>query len=433
MEHAATSTMFRKGDTESQADALPQLRGISRQARPTATKIKRSRVHRIISEGGIVFFLCFGVYFTVAWLLDLTYRAFTWDAFSHMANGFYILYSRDPHLAAVGFVWPPLQSIADAVLLLGNHLWPALSHNDMAGSIVSGLAVAGAAYQILAALREWEVGRIPRLVLTACFALNPMMLLYAGNGMSEGLYVFTLVASTRYLLRWIHKGDLRSLAYAGVALAFSYLARFEALGGLAAAAVVIGVVSFWRAEGLRVPRIKTAMADVVIFAAPPFIAVAGWAITSYVITGSFFEEFSSMYGNAALVRYEKLPTFHGRLLYVVHAVGALAPLMPVLLVVCAAVALLRRDARVLAPMALLGGALAFDLLAFLHGSITPGFRYFIVAFPLGVLLIGGLMADLRISASAGAAATAAARVTRGCKCIAHGGCGRARSSGHDPH
>ena len=164
-----------------------------------------------------MFLLCFGIYFTVAWLLDLKYRAFIPDAFSHMANGFYILYSRDPHLAAVGFVWPPLQSIADTVFLLGNHLWPALSHNDMAGSMVSGLAVAGAAFQILAALREWGVSQIPRLVLTACFALNPMMLLYAGNGMSEGLYMFTLVASTRYLLRWIHKGDLRSLAYAAVA------------------------------------------------------------------------------------------------------------------------------------------------------------------------------------------------------------------------
>jgi len=141
-----------------------------------------TRRRYLITEGRAVFLLCFGIYFTVAWLLDIKYRAFTPDAFSHMANGFYILYSRDPHLAAVGFVWPPLQSIASMVILLGNHHWPALSHNDMAGSIVSGLAMAGVAYQIFATLREWGVGRIPRLVLTACFALNPMMLLYAATG-----------------------------------------------------------------------------------------------------------------------------------------------------------------------------------------------------------------------------------------------------------
>ena len=138
-------------------------------------------------------------------LLDFKYHAFTGDAFSRMANGFYILYSRDRHLAAVGFVWTPLQSMADLVFLLGNHLWPALSHNDMAGSLVSALAMAGAVYQIRSALREWGLSRVPRLVLTACFALNPMILFYGGNGMSEGLYLFTLVASTRYLLRWMRR------------------------------------------------------------------------------------------------------------------------------------------------------------------------------------------------------------------------------------
>ena len=321
MEHTASPTLIRGAQVETpvEPDSRPEN---SRPVDLRGGRIDETRRQHLVTEGRSVFLLCFGIYFTVAWLLDLKYRAFIPDAFSHMANGFYILYSRDPHLAAVGFVWPPLQSIADTVFLLGNHLWPALSHNDMAGSMVSGLAVAGAAFQILAVLREWGVSQIPRLVLTACFALNPMMLLYAGNGMSEGLYMFTLVASTRYLLRWIHKGDLRSLAYAAVALAFSYLARDEALGGLALAAVVVGVVSISRAVGSGLSRIKTAMADVVIFVAPPFVAVAGWAVTSYVITGVFFGQFSSIYDNSSEVQYAKHLTLHGRLLYEVHAVGA---------------------------------------------------------------------------------------------------------------
>ncbi len=47
------------------------------------------------------------------------------------------------------------------VFLPGNHLWPALSHNNMAGSLVSALAMAGAVYQLCAALREWGVTRLP--------------------------------------------------------------------------------------------------------------------------------------------------------------------------------------------------------------------------------------------------------------------------------
>jgi len=312
-----------------------------------------------------------------------------------MANGFYILYSRDRHLAAVGFVWTPLQSLADMVFLLGNHLWPALSHNNMAGSLVSALAMAGAVYQIRSALREWGVTRLPSLVLTAFFALNPMILFYAGNGMSEGLFLFTLAAATRYLLRWMHRGDLRSLAYAAVALAFCYLTRNEAAGGALAGAVAVGVISYWRADGRRPLRVRTAMADFAIFGAPAFVAAAGWAITSYVITGHFFEQFSSIYGNSEQELFLHHKTFHGRMLFEIHAIGALGPLLPVVLVVSIIVALRRRDPRILAPLAVLGGALGFDLLAYLDNSIENFFRYFIVAVPLEVLLVGSLVAAMQ--------------------------------------
>ena len=251
MEHTATSTLIREQEVESLVDPLherPEI-PLPLDVRATDRPDERSLVRRLVSEGGVVFLLSLGLYLTVAVLLDFKYHAFTGDAFSRMANGFYILYSRDRHLAAVGFVWTPLQSLADLVFLLGNHLWPALSRNNMAGSLVSALAMAGTVYQLRSALREWGLSRIPRLVLTACFALNPMIVFYGGNGMSEGLFLFTLVTSTRYLLRWMRGGDLRSLAYAGVALAFSYLTRNEAAGAALSGAVVVGAVSYWRSRG----------------------------------------------------------------------------------------------------------------------------------------------------------------------------------------
>jgi len=412
MEHTATSTLIR-GDEFERAlrplDVRPETsQDYLRQGNPND---KTRRWYRI-TEGRAVFLSCFGINFAVAWLLDMKYRAFVGDAFSHMANGFYILYSRDPHLAAVGFVWPPLQSIADMIPLLGNHLWPALSHNDMAGSLVSALAMAGAAFQIAASLREWGVSRFPRLFLTACFALNPMILLYAGNGMGEGLYVFTLVASTRYLLRWVHKGDLRSLAYSGIALACSYLCRYESVGSLALAALVVGVVSFSRADGTRESRIKTGLSDLVIFTAPAIVTIAGWAIASYVIVGTFFAEFSSSYGDLKSVKGQLFLNFHGRVLYEFHSMVALAFSLPLLLVASIAVAIARRDARVLAPIALLGGGYATDLMLFLKGDLTASFRYFILAFPFVVFLLGSLVAAIRKPGPAPENATNPPRVSR---------------------
>jgi hypothetical protein len=401
MEHTSTSTLIREQEVEPRIEALAEWREIPRP--PDGPQVdprdKRSLGRRVLSEGSVVFLLAFALYLTVAVLLDFKYRTFAGDAFSRMANGFYVIYSRDPHLAAVGFVWTPLQSFADLVFLLGNHLWPALSRNDMAGSLVSSLSMAGAAYQICSASREWGASRTLRLVLTACFALNPMILYYSGNGMSEGLYLFTLVASTRYLLRWMHRGDLRSLAYAGVLLALSYLTRNEAATGVMAGAVAVGAVSYWRADGRRLSRARTSMSDIAIFAAPALTAIAGWAITSYVITGTFAAQFSSVYGNSHQLQEAHLQavSLGGRVLFEAHAIGAYAPFIPVLLVASLAVAFIRRDPRVLAPLAVLGGAMGFDMLAYLDNKVFPWFRFYILTVPLEVLLLASLLAALQIS------------------------------------
>jgi hypothetical protein len=422
MEHSVTT--LDHPQPNGSFDPRPPAPMVQRPARSVATAVPRKSFLRWLrSEGTVIFLACLVIYFVVAWLLDIKYKTFPGDAFSRMANGFYILYSRDPHIAAVGFVWEPLTSFADMVFLLGNHLWPALSHNDMAGSLTSAVSMAGAVYQLNAALREWGIARLPRFVLTATFALNPMILYYSGNGMSEGLYLFTLIAGVRYLLRWIHTGDLRSLAYAGTALGFSYLTRNEAAAAVAAGAAVVALVSYWRTQGERSPRIRTAIADATIFAIPGVIAAAGWAICTYVITGVFFAQYSSLYGSSKQETLLKHQTFTARVHYEIHAVWTLWPAIPVVLLVAAVVALRRRDPRILAPLSILGGALGFDVLALLNNNIQPFYRYFIAALPIGILLVGSLVApNTTTHSGVNADASPTRRVRRrGTRAVLYGG------------
>src|ERR1700722_9381631 len=210
---------------------------------PEPRRRLRSARRRLLSEGGAVFAIAAIVYLVCGSVLAFHFHSFFGDAVSRMANGFYVLYSRDPHLAAIGFVWNPLQSAADIVPLLLYHLWPPLATRDMAGTIVSSLCMAGATYQLLAAFREWGVPRAPRLILVAPFALNPMVVFYGANGMSEALYLFTLIATCRYLARWIRRDDAKSLAFAAFALAFCYLARNEAVAPALAAGVLVFAVT----------------------------------------------------------------------------------------------------------------------------------------------------------------------------------------------
>ncbi len=335
------------------------------------------------------------LYLACGSILAFHYHAFFGDAVSRMANGFYVLYSRDPHLAAIGFVWNPLQSVADIVPLLFYHLWPALATRDMSGTIVSSLCMAGATYQLLCAFREWGVPRAPRLVLIALFAINPMVIFYGANGMSEALYLLTLVAVCRYLARWLRKDGASSLAFAGLALGFCYLTRNEAVAPAVTAGVLVLAVSFQRADGSRKARFLRALTDVSVFWFPFVTCFVGWAVVSYVITGSLFDQFTSVYGTSAQIQAGA----GGPHMSLAAAIGLegkallyLAPLLALSLISAGLFALRRRDLLLLVPITVIASGLAFDLGAYVSGGIIWSFRYCIAAVPLGVALVGVLIA-----------------------------------------
>jgi hypothetical protein len=396
MEHHSTATLVR-ARAEQPANGMEGA-GANSPPRMPARLLQHSssRGHRYIrrlrSEGTVLFLLCLGAYLTVAVLLDFHYLSFNGDAVSRMANGFYVLYSRDPHLAAIGFVWNPGTSIADLVPLLFYHLWTPLASHMFAGSLVSAVAMAGAVYQVRCTLFEWGAPRAPRLVLVAILALNGMVVYYGGNGMSEGLYLCSLLAACRYLLRWIRNNDLTSLVYAATALGLCYIVRNEAVGAAFLGGVVVIVVGYARRSDLKTGRLRAALNDAVIIEIPCAVALVGWAVASYVITGSPFEQFTSVYGTTSQIKVAGHAALRDRLLQDVHDVLYMAPAIPLILIVALVVARRRRDFGLLAPLAVVGGGLSFDLLAYVDNSIQPWFRYFMTAVPLEVLLVGSLLA-----------------------------------------
>jgi hypothetical protein len=348
----------------------------------------------VFSEAGLVVLAAFGTYFTVAMLLDFKYHSFDGDSISRMANGFYMLHSRDPHLAAIGFVWNPLSSIADLPLLTFSGVWPALASHNVAGTTMSALAMAGAVHQLHSILREWKVTSPLRLILTACFALNPMILLFGGDGMSEALYLFTMLAATRYLLRWLREDDLASLVFAAIALAFAYLERSEPVAAAALSVPLVCWVTYARSSGERRERVWAGLTDVVIFLMPIVTAFVGWAAVAWVITGQPFQQFTSKYGNAALIANSHIPigTLSTRVLHEATAITYTGPLFTVIVVAALVVAARRRNVEILGVVSILGAGLGFTLASYLTNAIFPWYRYYILVAPLEVLLVGTLFA-----------------------------------------
>jgi hypothetical protein len=255
-----------------------------------------------------------------------------------------------------------------------------------------------------------------RHTLTAVFVVNPMIVYYGANGMSEGLFLFTLVVAARYLARWLKSDGTGSLVIAATALGFGYLARNEAVFAAFFAALVVLLVGLARGSA-RPPRerIYKAMMDAFICSLPFAVSFIGWAVVSWVIVGHPFEQFSSVYGTSSQLKVIAQsggikPTTAQAFRHSIEASTALAPVLPIGMMAAFLMAVKRRDLRFLAPVATLGGVLLFAVVAFTLGQTAGWFRYFITAVPLQVMLAASVLAGAlagRRDERANAAGTAA--------------------------
>lgn len=373
---------------------------------------------RRVSERRLVVVACAVLYLGMAlWFWHR--QLIPGDSMSRIANGYYVLFSRDPHLAAIGFVWNPLPSLILLPFLPLSLVFPALTQEGLLATLASAALMTGAVAVAHDVLRRTGLERAPRLVLTAALALHPMTLLYAGNGMSEACFLFLLMLAVRSLQLWLAEDRVELLVPLGLSLAFAYGARYEALAPAAAVTVLVALTTFVRTPGERSRRWSLARADAVVVGLPPVLAVLLWAAASKIIVDQWFATFSSQYGNSNQVdtnsSYITSVTgsdLGGRTAYWLEQLIGLSPFALVLVVLALLVAWRRRDARALAPVTVLGSVLAFDALAFLSGTSFGWLRFNITVVPMAVLLAGHLLADRRPTAATSSPASSASVVNR---------------------
>ncbi len=366
---------------------------------PRGREVASGRRGRLVRSSP--FLLPLAVYLVVGAVLAFHYASFQGDGQNRVADAYYVLFSRDPHLAAIGFVWNPLPTLAVLPLLPFKFLWPTLTERAYAGDIVSALFMAGAVYQLQAMLADLGVRLLPRAALTALFAAHPMIVYYAANGMSEAPFLFALVLTSRYLVRWLDDGDLVALMISGMGLALAYLTRIEALAAALFATAVVLVVASTRQ---RPARWTSGLAHAGVFVAPCAATFAALSAISWVIVGDPLQQLSSVYGTASQLRVLQAAGSNALTkpagAFALQQVTSLAPLLVVAAGVGLAAAVRRRDVRILAALATIGGVLVFAVAAFIAGKTIGSTRYFITAVPLTVVLAGTALASPRPNGAA---------------------------------
>jgi hypothetical protein len=343
--------------------------------------------------GWALFLVCFVGYGAIGYFL-FRVGYINPDATSRTGNAGYTVMSRYPHLGAVGFVWNPLPSFAQIPLMPLSAWWPELKTLGLTGVIQSAAFMAGAVVLVRRIALDANVGTLVRWAGIAAFALNPMIVLYGANGMSEAAFMFVLLWACRRMLQWTRTHASIDLFWAGIAFGLGYLVRYEALIAAAAATVVVMAYSFRRYQVRSSWRIglQHSWHDAVVLAFPVIAAFVMWALAGWLLDASLLSQFTSQYGNSAQVEASGIVGasdvgFNPLLKVLAESVFGIQPLVAVVLIAVVVAAWLRRRYVVAVPLAIFGSVLTFQCVAVLLGSTFGWFRFFIALVPMLVVLL----------------------------------------------
>ena len=252
---------------------VPRLR---REGRTETAAVRRFR--RWPVENTFLFLITFVAYMALADYLVIHLHYMNADAYSRVANATYVLYSRDPHLGAIGFVWPPLPSLLDMPILLLHNWFPFLITQAFAGSVEAALFGAGTVVLLNLAMRRAGVIMPIRWIVLAVWLVNPMTAIYSTQGMSEAPFVFFVIATFLQFMRWADSRRPQDLALLGVLAGLGTLCRVEMIP---VALVLAGGVLFCTL-GRRISW-KEVETRVLLYGLPMLFTLGLWLGSSWVI------------------------------------------------------------------------------------------------------------------------------------------------------
>lgn len=334
----------------------------------------------------LVFLTAAGCYLLAAVWTILRWNLVMGDALSRLANASYSFSSRDPHLSAIGFVWNPLPTLVMIPVLAARAVWEPLGEHGFAASLASGLAMAFAVASLYKLTLLWTESTLQRVVVVVGFAMNPLVLLYATNGMSEAFMLAAIIPAISGLARFLlDQSDTGALVNLSLAFAVAYLVRYESLAALAAAAVCIAAVTFWKHRDDESPQ-HAVFGNLIVLLAPAATTVVLFALTSWLITGSPAAQFTSAYGNTSVLSSAGGSTLLDRASFSIACILVLAPLVGVVLMCALFARDAKRVSRIVAVIAVPGAVTGAALLLHAAGSTLPFLRFFITAALVHVLL-----------------------------------------------
>ncbi|MDK2979710.1 MAG: hypothetical protein PWQ55_57 [Chloroflexota bacterium] len=371
---------------------------LSRLPANSKLRTRRDRLSREVSiyvpgrELRLVFWASLAFYLAMAVLFNLHLYLGNGDALSRTANAYYVLYSRDPHLAAIGFIWPPLPSLLQLPLL---PILKPLGLTVMAGPIISALFGAGSLLMLDMVLGRLKVPEKMRWLLVLLIMLHPNFVFLSATGMAETIILFFILVVIWGYMQMPY--GTRSWVICGVGLAAGFLVRYEALALILGVAIAL-VLVYWPESGEWRDEMEGRLLSVLV---PPAYAVAIWLFLNWIVMDSplYFLQSEYSLANAtdiasnAGVTHPLFLAWHNIFYTMSYAIERLAQQNIAFLVgalVAILAAFVTRNRKMIGLLFILISVPAFTAYQVFSGSLATWLRYWFYAIPYGALLIGML-------------------------------------------
>lgn len=264
--------------------------------------LKRLHRHRFVI---LLFAAIFAAEFGLGYYLSSIVGYIHSDAISRVANAFYVLYSRDPHLGAIGFVWNPLPSFIELIILTLYPLFPALASQGLAAVLQSALFAGLSVVMLYSTGRRFGLSAAISLPFALLYSLNPFIFLFGANGLSDSLYVYFLMLTVVQFTLWLKERGTNSLIVASFALALAFWTRYEAVPfGVSLAFAVVIAILFMRhtAQDSMNPlreKLYKIEATWILLLLPAVFSGLLWVFFNYIIMGNPLYFLNSEYSNVA--------------------------------------------------------------------------------------------------------------------------------------
>ena len=372
-------------------------RPIGGRATPIADPMQEEKITRTYPkwEGRILALAVLAVSLFVGYVLVFRYKIIYVDAWTRALEPLYTVFQPGFHLAAIGFVWNPLPSLLMLPFAIFRDVWPPLMQLGFASNILSSLFAGVAVYHLDRILWRFGFGRTARILWCLLYIAAPLILLYSGNGMTDGMACATFIASLDGVIEYFQDGRMSGMIRAGVWIAAAFMIRYEAIpvGGLLGIGIALTI---WRSEGNR----KKGIAFFILFIFLEVSAVVVWMLLNWMIMKNPLYFLTSHSGNASQVsagRYNTpfmLAARHHLSIATLEVLGFTVLFVPFLpAAVAVALLQLRRKPDPLGlPLlfASFGAPVLQIVLLYLHKS-ADWERFFIYYIPFGFILCAYLV------------------------------------------